>query len=88
MVYVTNIKLLCLKFLPDKLNRRFIINNVQFKILTGVVPRGEPGGRGGRGPSEISGLPYALPPKKKVQDKAVTCHNFLLKPKVIKLAVH
>ena len=64
MVYVTNINLLRLKFLPDKLNRRFIINNVQFKILTGVVPRGEPGGGEAAAPSEISGLPYA-PPKKK-----------------------
>ena len=44
------------------------------ELCTGAVPKG---GEGRRPPVKL--LPPVPPPKKKVQDKAVTCQNFLLK---------
>jgi len=47
-------------------------------MFSGVQERFQGGARGPRSPSEISGPPVPPPQKKRVQDKAVTCQNFLL----------
>ena len=67
-------------YMYDLMQRLSTVSLISYLVQFVCNSGGSKGGRGGTAaPSEISASSPVPPPQKKVQDKADTCQNFLLK---------